>query len=291
MISRRGFNLGVAFAAASAATAPLALAEAAETDVGFTAYAMPTQWHPIKQLPTWPLDHTCVATSTGTQWGCFGRTYPEDPSVATIVATGNGDELWARAIAGPDGRAGIDYGVTGVCDQCSNRILLPAGITVRNSPGNEIATLLCGIYGLKLGVFVTQVKDAAAAVNKEHPGRISDAKVDAVVKVLGGGLKDEWELVRANNDRIIKPVLGAQYEAVAPDLEDIYLSLYYKREALVHAWERGTLEKAVLVRKVSAAFVESLSDLRDVIGARNYAKLIAVPPQAASDYVFYREKT
>lgn len=267
------------------------LAAPATTDVTFTAYAMPTQWQPIKQLHNWPLDHTCVATSSGMQWGCYGRTYPEDPSVATVVATGPGDDLWAKAIAGPDGHAGIDYGVTGVCDQCSNRILLPAGLTVRNSPGNEIATLLSGIYGLKLAEFATRVKDAAAAVNKEHPGRISEAKVEAAVALLGGGLKDEWALVRANNERLIKPVLGAQqYAIVAPDIEDVYLSLYYKREALTHAWERGTIDKGTLVKKVLVAFSEALGDLRDVVGVQNYAKIVAVPPQDAADYVFYRER-
>ena len=219
MISRRRFGLGLVGATATLAGSRV-LAAPATTDVTFTAYAMPTQWQPIKQLHNWPLDHTCVATSSGMQWGCYGRTYPEDPSVATVVATGPGDDLWAKAIAGPDGHAGIDYGVTGVCDQCSNRILLPAGLTVRNSPGNEIATLLSGIYGLKLAEFATRVKDAAAAVNKEHPGRIPEAKVEAAVALLGGGLKDEWALVRANNERLIKPVLGAQqYAIVAPDIE------------------------------------------------------------------------
>ena len=266
------------------------LAAPAPTDVTFTAYAMPTQWHPIKQLHNWPLDHTCVATSSGMQWGCYGRTYPEDPSVATAVASGPGDDLWAKAIAGPDGHAGMVYGVTGVCDQCSNRILIPAGLTVKNSPGNEIATLLSGIYGLKLADLVTRVKDAAAAVNKEHPGRISDAKVEAAIEPLGGGLKEEWELVRANNERLIKPVLGAQYPAVAPDIEDVYLSLYYKREALIHAWERSNIDNGTLVKKVTVAFVEALGDLRDVVGEANYAKIVPLPPQDAADYVFYREK-
>lgn len=289
MISRRRFGLGLA-GTAVAVTSSRALAAPASTDVTFTAYAMPTQWHPIKALHNWPLDHTCVATSSGMNWGCYGRTYPEDPSVATAIASGSGDDLWAKAIAGPDGHAGMVYGVTGVCDQCSNRILIPAGLTVKNSPGNEIATLLSGIYGLKLADLVTRVKDAAAAVNKEHPGRISDAKVEAAIAPLGGGLKEEWELVRANNERLIKPVLGAQYATVAPDIEDVYLSLYYKREALIHAWDRGNIDDGTLVKKVTVAFVEALGDLRDVVGAANYAKIVPLPPQDAADYVFYRER-
>ena len=224
MITRRQFAIGTAGVALATLVPAGAQAAAKPTDVILTGYALPTQWHPIKQLPRWPLDHTCVTASTGEQWGCFGRTYAEDPSVATAVASGPGDLLWTKAIAGPEGYAGIDFGVTGVCDQTSNRILIPAGVTVKNSPGNEIATLLCGIYGLKLDAFVTRVKDAALAVNRDHPGRISEAQVDTAVRALGGGLKDEWDLVRANNERFIKPALGAQYDAVAPDIDDVYLS-------------------------------------------------------------------
>ena len=298
MISRRQVGLGLAgFAATTALGGTAAYADtsmstrpAKPTDVMLTGYALPTQWHPIKQLHDWPLDHTCVTASTGEQWGCFGRTYAEDPSVATAVASGPGDLLWTKAIAGPEGYAGIDFGVTGVCDQTSNRILLPAGVTVKNSPGNEIATLLCGIYGLKLDAFVTRVKDAALAVNREHPGRISEEQVAAAVKTLGGGLKDEWDLVRANNARFIKPVLGAQYETIAPDIDDVYLSFYYKRTALVHAYERGNIDKKALVTKVSIGFVMALNDLRDVVGPANWSKILPVPAQDAADYVFYRER-
>lgn len=283
MISRRNFNFVLAGAAVPLVTG----ARAAEPDkVGFIAYAMPTKWHPIAALGNWPLDHTAVSTTTGTQWGCFGRRQKDDPGAATVVATGMGDELWAIAIAGPDGHAGIDYAVTGVCDQCSNRILLPANIDVRYSPGNEIATLLCGHYGLGLPELITRIKDAAASVNKDHPGRISDAAVADVLARVGGGLDDEWLVLRGDIERIIKPVLGDRYDTLKTDIEDVYLSLYYKRVALAHAYEREMIDKANLVRKVNAAFVLSLDDLKDVIGAQSYAKIIPMPPQVAADYVF-----
>ena len=133
MISRRTFNLALAATALPTAGA-LGAAIAEDGKVEFTAWVMPTAWHPVPALDHWLLDHTAVATSTGMEWGCFGRTYSDNPKGSSAVARGMGDEAWARAIAGPDGHAGINYGVTGVCDQCSNRILLPAGIDVRNSP-------------------------------------------------------------------------------------------------------------------------------------------------------------
>ena len=246
MITRRTFGLSLAGATATLATG-LGAQAAASFDVGFKAYAMRSQWHPILALGNWPLDHTPVSTSTGTQYGCFGRTYSDAPGEASLIASGTGDEAWAHAIAGPDGHAGIEHGLNGVCDQCSNRILLPANIDVRNSPGNEVATLFCGIYGLGIEELIVRIKDAAVAVNKDFPKRIPDQAVDDVVARVSGGLKDELALVRYDMERIIKPAVGPKYDELKTDIESVYLSFYYKRTALYHAYQRGNLGKTTLV--------------------------------------------
>ena len=294
MITRRSIVQGVAgmaipligsLASPARSSKRDASAAAASTDVDFVAYGFPYDWHPVPALGNWPLDHTSVVTSTGTQWGCFGRTYAADPRNATVVARGRGDELWAKAIAGADGSAGIENGVTGVCDQCANRILLPAGIDVRNSPGNEIAILFCGVYGFGMSALVRRIRDAAAAVNKDHPGRISDAQVAAAVTKVTGGMTEEWRIVRSNNDRILKPALGARYDEVQADLENVYLGFYYRRIALYHAFKKGNFDKRALVFKLRDAFSQSLSDLKDVMGEQSYARIVPVPPAHVPDYL------
>ena len=52
----------------------------------------------------------------------------------------------------------------------------------------------------------------------------------------------------------------------------------------------GTIDKAVLVGRLHDALAVSLEDLKAVVGAQDYAKIVPVPPQLASDYVFYKEK-
>lgn len=79
----------------------------------------------IVALPFW--DHTYVISSDGHVWGCGGRS-----AGGTIICAGVGNTAKADCLAQPDSQAGIIYGSTGVCHQIANRILSPAGQTVRD---------------------------------------------------------------------------------------------------------------------------------------------------------------
>jgi hypothetical protein len=283
-MDRRQFSIAMAAFALARPT----VTKAAAAPVVFTIYSMRTAWHPIPAIGDWPLDHVAVATSSGSQWGCFGRTQAEEASTAKPIVKASGDELWAREIAGKDGHAGIDFGVTGICHHCANRIALPANIDSRDAPGNEIATPIFGRYGLDRDALIRRIKDAALAVNREHPRRISERSVSEVISRIGGGLKDEWSIVRADIERIIRPVLGASYDSLKGDIEQVYLGLYYKREALHSAYSRGKIEKARFVDRMNSGFSSTLEDLKDVVGAAEFAKIVPVPVPYAAAYVFYK---
>lgn len=89
-------------------------------------------------------DHTYVKCGTGKKaWSCWGGT-----SGGTDIRRGTGSTQRADRIAQPDGKAGIKcYLINGVCHQAANRILLPAGITVRGARGYSISEALFGPYG------------------------------------------------------------------------------------------------------------------------------------------------
>jgi hypothetical protein len=91
-------------------------------------------------------DHTYVMCGAGGKaWGCWGGT--SSPAEREI-RRGEGSTLRADAIAEPNERAGIKcYLINGVCHQAANRILLPAGITVRGARGYSISEALFGPYG------------------------------------------------------------------------------------------------------------------------------------------------
>jgi len=94
-------------------------------------------------------DHTYVKCSTGGKaWACWGG-----KSGGTAIRQGTGSTRRADRIARPDEKAGITcYLINGVCHQAANRILLPAGITVRGARGYSLSEALFGTYG-RVGIW------------------------------------------------------------------------------------------------------------------------------------------
>jgi hypothetical protein len=97
-------------------------------------------------------DHTYIKSGTGRKaWGCWGG-----KSSGTELRRGTGSTKQADAIAEPDERAGIKcYLINGVCHQAANRILFPAGMTVRGARGYDVSEALFGTYGRPRGPFGT----------------------------------------------------------------------------------------------------------------------------------------
>jgi hypothetical protein len=89
-------------------------------------------------------DHTYVECGTEKKaWSCWGG-----KTGGTALRQAIGSTNRADKIAQPDERAGIKcYLINGVCHQAANRILLPAGITVRGARGYSISQALYGPYG------------------------------------------------------------------------------------------------------------------------------------------------
>ena len=89
-------------------------------------------------------DHTYVECGNGGKgWKCWGG-----KTGGKELRRGIGSTKRADKIAQPDEKAGIKcYLVNGVCHQAANRILLPAGITVRGARGYSISEALFGTYG------------------------------------------------------------------------------------------------------------------------------------------------
>ncbi len=97
-------------------------------------------------------DHTYVKCGAGGKaWGCWGGKTGGDELRRATASTRRAD-----AIAEADERAGIQcYLVNGVCHQAANRILFPAGITVRGARGYDVSEALFGTYGRPRGPFGT----------------------------------------------------------------------------------------------------------------------------------------
>ena len=93
-------------------------------------------------------DHTYVECTRGKTWSCWGG-----HSDGTTLRQAAGSTKRADKIAQPNQKSGIKcYLINGVCHQAANRILLPAGITVRGVRGYSISQALFGPYG-RIGVW------------------------------------------------------------------------------------------------------------------------------------------
>jgi hypothetical protein len=97
-------------------------------------------------------DHTYVKCGTGRKaWGCWGG-----KTGGTELRHRAGSTRQADAIAEADERARIKcYLINGVCHQAANRILFPAGITVRGARGDDVSEAMFGTYGRPRGPFGT----------------------------------------------------------------------------------------------------------------------------------------
>jgi hypothetical protein len=89
------------------------------------------------------MEHTYVASSCGLRWDCFGR----DDNGA-MICTGSGSSKFANCLSQVDSKAGIVYGINGVCHQAADRILYPAGLTVALAGGFPQSLFFFGVYGL-----------------------------------------------------------------------------------------------------------------------------------------------
>lgn len=123
--------------------------------------------HPTP-LALWLADHTYVKCGNdGKAWGCWGG-----KTGGTELRRADGSTLRADSIAGHDERAGIRcYLVNGVCHQAANRILLPAGITVRGAAGYRLSEARFGVYGRPRG---RGFFSACVAPFNQYPGVTGD---------------------------------------------------------------------------------------------------------------------
>lgn len=180
-------------------------------------------------------DHTYVRCGTGAAaWSCWGG-----KTGGTELRRGGGSTKRANAIAEANERGGIScYLINGVCHQAANRILLPAGITVRGARGYEVSEALFGTYGRPRGPLGT-----CRAPFNQHPGVSGDlpacteAPTPARVRAASRKLSARALAGRRIEQRYIRGVL-AIYRRAAPlmrasarglvghDLEGFHLKLF-----------------------------------------------------------------
>lgn len=128
-------------------------------------------------------DHTYVKCGTGGKaWGCWGG-----KTGGAQLRRADGSTSRADAIAGGNERGGIKcYLINGVCHQAANRILFPAGITVRGARGYDVSESLFGTYGRATGPLGTcrSPFEQHAGVSGDLPACVQPTPARAVARPL-----------------------------------------------------------------------------------------------------------
>lgn len=230
-------------------------------------------------------DHTYIECGTGKKgWRCWGG-----KSGGSELRRGEGSTGRADKIAQPDEKAGIKcYLINGVCHQAANRILLPAGITVRGARGYSVSEAMFGTYG-RVGYWPCK-----SPFNK-YPGTAGD--LPECVPAVGPGIrrlpearaltapdKLDWQYING----VLKLYDEAQSilkaRALAPaETEGFHVKLFmYMAEfhlgPMLDKPLAGKL-KQVRVRtekarlKVESAFAEEMMPAREFVEAVNQATI------------------
>lgn len=143
-------------------------------------------------------DHTYVKCGTGkAAWGCWGG-----KTRGKQLRQGPGSTKRADKIARPDEKASIKcYLINGVCHQAANRILLPAGITVRGARGYNVSQALFGTYG-KVGIWPCRspFNQFPSVTGDLRECEVKKTKKKAKVVALSESAKSDWQYLRGELD-------------------------------------------------------------------------------------------
>ncbi len=237
-------------------------------------------------------DHTYVTSDDGRgPWGCFGRSSGGKP-----ICHGTGDGGVADCLSQPSSTAGIVYGVTGVCHQAANRILLPAGVTVSAAKGYAASHFLYGTYGkgfhkwlstrgvacgLSPGAPVRQ--PAAEQTERELMERVSALYNEAAAEA---GEADDREMEARNNELVAKEVrlmiehrLGSGFDASKVDeLLNLRAEFLKEKQALDEAWLNGAITGEQFANQVNQRLRELLKRIEDVLGPEAHGRLFGELP-------------
>lgn len=225
-------------------------------------------------------DHTYVQCDTeGAAWGCWGG-----KTGGRELRRGQGSTRRADRIAEEDERGGIKcYLINGVCHQAANRILFPAGITVRGARGYDLSELLFGMYGRPRGIL-----GLCKSPFKQHPNVTGDLQecVHTVAVATRSGPSRRPSVSELRGDRKYIRGVNAIYDKAkqlfraktvpGPDLQAFELALFnYKvRRNLGSRINKSTSRKLQDIRRSTGLSIMKIEDwfINKEITAKQFAK-------------------
>lgn len=232
--------------------------------------ALPDQW-----------DHTYVlCPSMQFTWPCWGRSHG-----GNLLCSAPGSCITANCIAGPDGHAGIKYAITGVCHQTANRILYPAGITVRNAGGYVVSMTLYGTYGADSDDFFGRILPRCIQNQTDSSATLEDnPDKNFIQNIVDLYYKPTTNLKNKKTDSITS--LGKEFELIINcrlgdkmDTDKIksvvkeQATILKEKEKIVEDFSSKNLNTQNLVKELNELCKDGLMNYLEILGKDDYQKL------------------
>lgn len=243
-------------------------------------------------------DHTYVTCQGGYAWPCWGRS-----AGGRIICSGSGSSSKANCISAPWSTAGLIYGITGVCHQTANRILWPAGVTVRSAKGYWASWLAYGTYGTDTAAWLGRLavcslstgEIAQCAVTKITPKKAMLPAIDREDRALVREIKALYQkrVTPAEHKRrlmakgpdvkmlgmevklAMKQRLGGKSKAnLIKEVQEIQQELFAKRAKIEASLHDGSLRGEAFAKKMNDAINKSLRDCQKSLGNEDYSMLM-----------------
>jgi len=242
-------------------------------------------------------DHTYVTCQGGYAWACWGRS-----AGGRIICSGTGSSANANCLSQPWSTAGLIYGVTGVCHQTANRILWPAGSTVRAAKGYWASWLAYGTYGTDTAAWLGRlavcslskgeiaqcaikkggIKGKLPAIDRADRALVRDIKALYQRKITpsehkrrltakGPDLKTVGKEVKLAMQQRLGPKLKA---AIVKDIQEIQQELFSKRAKIEASLHDGSLKGEAFAMKMNDTINKTLRDCQKSLGKDDYFKLM-----------------
>ncbi|QWH88412.1 hypothetical protein EXW29_09520 [Bacillus toyonensis] len=238
--------------------------------------------------PSSNLDHTYVRSDQGDAWGCYGR----NDCGNAIVSGGNSNDVnIAKCLAEPNGTAAIIYLYTGVCHQCSNRILYPANVTVSAAHGYAASVALYGTYGKDYPVFYANVLRCGGSVIREPIPVTSPSNEEEnerkhhieVLSLYSKGGKDIHKTIAEDLGLLIQNRCKNKInKSDLMQIKNSHVELLKKHDQLIKSMDSGNISQKDFIAKTMHILEDKLYQFEKIMGEKEFLVTFGASPDAAS---------
>jgi hypothetical protein len=239
---------------------------------------------PMRKLA---FDHTYVVSSAGDRWGCKGR-----EQGGRVICRGLGRLGLAKCLACHDGRAGIDYGVTGVCYQIANRVLWPAAVLVEAATGYNRMFRHFGHFGSDPGPGPFWPERhrclgeiGGQALGEEAAKRFTDGLREAEAAYVMQSDRFVEQAVQRMNLLLDRALAGRLDAAARTRIEQIAAATATRQRELVLALQGGEIAPQVYLDRFNELVVEDFRRIDVVLGRDAFIAVFGDPPDVAANII------